>query len=107
MKGLSKADTYNIIGYSFGATIAFEMCLQLQNLGEKYSLVLLDGSHSYVKMFTSMYLDELITVEMKQTEALSSFLERMLCFEDNCQQVILGIQFIVNYYVMLCSLASI
>lgn len=73
---------YNIVGYSFGAAVAFEMCLQLQKAGDHFSLILLDGSHSYVKMFTSVYSDENPTEESKQVEALCSFLERTLQVDD-------------------------
>ena len=87
MKATTNDGHYNLIGYSFGATVAFEMCLQLQNAEESYSLTLLDGSHSYVKMFTSIYSDEKsMTMEDKQLEALCSFVERVLPV-DNYQHV--------------------
>lgn len=46
---------YDLVGYSYGSLIAFEICLQLQQLmGEKSvkKLLLLDGSPSYLKAFT-------------------------------------------------------
>ncbi|KAJ1529566.1 hypothetical protein ONE63_006337 [Megalurothrips usitatus] len=46
---------YSLVGYSFGACIAFEMALQLEKLGEKVELTLLDGSHSYVASHTGNY----------------------------------------------------
>lgn len=46
---------YRIAGYSFGACVAFEMCLQLQtqNWPVEY-LFLFDGSHSYVAAYTQV-----------------------------------------------------
>ena len=43
---------YKLCGYSFGACVAFEMALQLQQLNEQVHLALLDGSHMYVTMHT-------------------------------------------------------
>ena len=48
-------DVYDLVGYSYGAVIAFEMSVQIQKLfGEKAvkKLVLLDGSPTYLKAFT-------------------------------------------------------
>lgn len=39
---------YTIVGYSFGACVAFEMALQLEAVGEKTILMLLDGSPDYI-----------------------------------------------------------
>ncbi|KAE8737946.1 Fatty acid synthase, partial [Frankliniella occidentalis] len=46
---------YTLVGYSFGACIAFEMALQLEKSGEKVELNLLDGSHSYVSSHTGAF----------------------------------------------------
>lgn len=46
---------YNLVGYSFGGSVAFEMVLQLQAKGEKANLILLDGSPAYISQHTSMY----------------------------------------------------
>lgn len=46
---------YTLVGYSFGACIAFEMALQLEKAGDKVELTLLDGSHSYVASHTGSY----------------------------------------------------
>lgn len=45
---------YLIGGYSFGATVAFEMALQLQKSDSSSvkHVILLDGSHSFVAAFT-------------------------------------------------------
>ncbi|CAN8007232.1 unnamed protein product, partial [Ixodes pacificus] len=42
---------YHIVGYSFGATVAFEMAVQLQGAGAPVgSLVLLDGAPRYIQV---------------------------------------------------------
>lgn len=46
-------------GYSFGASIAFEMASQLEIKGRKpLSLILLDGSHSYVSGVIGTYTNK-------------------------------------------------
>ena len=52
IKTVQKKGPYTLIGYSFGACVAFEMGIQLENLGERVKLLLLDGSHSYVATHT-------------------------------------------------------
>ncbi|GAU91939.1 hypothetical protein RvY_04096 [Ramazzottius varieornatus] len=53
VKKIQPEGPYNLAGYSFGAGIAFEMALQLQESNETVSnLILLDGSHSFVAAFT-------------------------------------------------------
>ena len=48
-KDLIKGNTYDLIGYSFGSVLAFEMALQLQKAGKKVrNLILLDGSPSQI-----------------------------------------------------------
>ncbi|CAN7947736.1 unnamed protein product, partial [Ixodes pacificus] len=45
---------YHIVGYSFGATVAFEMAVQLQGAGAPVgSLVLLDGAPQYIGVHTA------------------------------------------------------
>ena len=43
---------YTILGYSFGALVAFEMALQLEITGEQVVLTLLDGSPEFITMHT-------------------------------------------------------
>ena len=55
MKSKQPQGPYWLIGYSYGATIAFEMSLQLQAAGEKVDhLVLLDGSVYYMQAYRKM-----------------------------------------------------
>lgn len=50
MKKVQKKGPYHIVGYSFGACVAFEMALQLETAGEKVILTLLDGSPEFVRL---------------------------------------------------------
>ncbi|KAF2898262.1 hypothetical protein ILUMI_07913 [Ignelater luminosus] len=62
---------YTIIGYSFGACVAFEMGIQLEAAGERVKLLLLDGSHSYVATHTKNKKGD---VAVEQSEALVFFI---------------------------------
>ena len=53
---------YRLAGYSFGACVAIEMALQLERTKEVESLILLDGSHTYVQAHTVWHRNRL-TVE--------------------------------------------
>ena len=67
---------YHIAGYSFGACIAFEMCLQLESAGDPVgSIGLLDGSHSYVAAHTGHYKSKLTPGDTarEESEALCAF----------------------------------
>ncbi|KPJ07407.1 Fatty acid synthase [Papilio machaon] len=44
---------YTLLGYSFGASVAFEMALQLEQAGCETRLVLVDGSPAYVATHTT------------------------------------------------------
>ena len=55
MKSKQAKGPYTLVGYSFGACVAFEIALQLEKMGEKVDLTLLDGSHSYVALHTGAY----------------------------------------------------
>ena len=66
----------HIAGYSFGACIAFEMCLQLESAGDPVgSISLLDGSHSYVAAHTGHYKSKLTPGDTarEESEALCAF----------------------------------
>ncbi|CAK9300196.1 unnamed protein product [Gordionus sp. m RMFG-2023] len=60
MLEIKKDGPYIICAYSFGATIAFEIALQLQVKGIKIKdLIFLDGSHSFVTSHTQYHLSKL------------------------------------------------
>ena len=75
MKSVQKQGPYSIIGYSFGACVAFEMALQLEKNGESTILTLLDGSPDFITLHSQ-------TIG-KQTESLSPDLP-----SDGCQKAL-------------------
>ncbi|XP_014215720.1 fatty acid synthase [Copidosoma floridanum] len=52
MKEVQKQGPYTLVGYSFGALVAFEMALQLETLGETVNLTLIDGSPEFITLHT-------------------------------------------------------
>jgi fatty acid synthase len=52
IKTVQSKGPYTIIGYSFGATIAFEMVAQLEKEKQSCNIVMLDGSPRYVSWYT-------------------------------------------------------
>ncbi|XP_053996082.1 fatty acid synthase [Hylaeus anthracinus] len=50
MRNIQNKGPYHIAGYSFGACVAFEMGIQLENVGESVTLTLLDGSPEFIKL---------------------------------------------------------
>ncbi|CAD6999349.1 unnamed protein product [Ceratitis capitata] len=46
---------YSIAGYSFGATVAFALAVELEKNKEKVKLVLLDGAPKYVNWYTENF----------------------------------------------------
>ena len=63
------------MGYSFGASVAFEMSLQLERDNvDVVSLTLLDGSHSYVGTHIQHHVDRLSSeTNVLQAEGLTAF----------------------------------
>ncbi|XP_075224694.1 fatty acid synthase-like [Lycorma delicatula] len=79
IKTKQKSGPYTLCGYSFGACVAFEMGLQLEKIGEKVSIVLLDGSHSYVASHTGNYRSRQTDPAHAEADALTYFI---LLFRD-------------------------
>lgn len=50
MRKVQNKGPYHVIGYSFGACVAFEMGLQLEKSGNTVVLTLIDGSPEFVKL---------------------------------------------------------
>ncbi|XP_058792836.1 fatty acid synthase [Phymastichus coffea] len=48
MKEVQKQGPYRLVGYSFGALVAFEMALQLEQMSEQVNLTLIDGSPEFI-----------------------------------------------------------
>lgn len=49
MQKVQKKGPYNVVGYSFGACVGFEMAVQLEKAGHQVVLTLLDGSPEFLK----------------------------------------------------------
>lgn len=55
MKSIEVQDPILLGGYSFGASVAFEMALLLEAQGRRVHLFLIDGAPDFVRIRTSMY----------------------------------------------------
>lgn len=53
VRALQPEGPYTLLGYSFGASVAVEMALQLQAAGSEARVVLVDGSPAYVATHTT------------------------------------------------------
>lgn len=76
IKSVQKSGPYTLVGYSFGACIAFEMALQLEKANEKVHLVLLDGSHSYIASHTGSYRARKTDQEASEADAFAYFIQQ-------------------------------
>ncbi|XP_066991506.2 fatty acid synthase [Anabrus simplex] len=76
IKKIQPASPYMLCGYSFGACVAFEMALQLEQSGNSVELFLLDGSHSYVAAHTGNYRARHSTDKRgEEADALAYFMQ--------------------------------
>lgn len=55
MKSIEAQEPVLLGGYSFGASVAFEMALLLESQGKTVHLFLIDGAPDFVRLRTSMY----------------------------------------------------
>ncbi|CAN8007396.1 unnamed protein product, partial [Ixodes pacificus] len=70
---------YHIVGYSFGATVAFEMAVQLQGAGAPVgSLVLLDGAPQYIGVHTVHHRIQFTDANEEEATILCAFLMQYL-----------------------------
>ena len=73
-----KGRPFHIIGYSFGAAVAFEIACLLQKQGHKVqSLTLLDGAPHYVAVHTTSHkakYDQNRDINEEEASALCAFL---------------------------------
>ncbi|CAN8007229.1 unnamed protein product, partial [Ixodes pacificus] len=70
---------YHIVGYSFGATVAFEMAVQLQGAGAPVgSLVLLDGAPQYIGVHTAHHRSRFTNANEEEAFFLCAFLIQYL-----------------------------
>ncbi|XP_064637682.1 fatty acid synthase-like isoform X2 [Lineus longissimus] len=86
---------YRLAGYSFGAMVAFEMSIQLKAVkSDVESLILLDGSHSFVKAYTSQHQLKMVPGDSaeRESEAMCAFVMQFMklnysdLFEELLQQ---------------------
>lgn len=92
---------YRIAGYSFGAVVALEMANQLmKNFPDRsdivQSLTLLDGSHRFVEMYTSVYRKamKLSTLSEEQAASLCAFVRLFIKFDETP----VSIYYTVSFY---------
>ncbi|XP_042150431.1 fatty acid synthase-like [Ixodes scapularis] len=70
---------YHIVGYSFGATVAFEMAVQLQGAGAPVgSLVFLDGAPKYIGVHMGHHRSRFTDANEEEATILCAFLVRYL-----------------------------
>ena len=71
-----------LAGYSFGGVVAFELALQLEAAGSLASLILLDGSHSYVQGRTGQYMAKINgDMDLGATEAMIAFINQFMVID--------------------------
>lgn len=85
IKGIQKSGPYNLVGYSFGASVAFETGVALEAAGEKVSLVLLDGSPSYVLTHQNAFKNRHSDNKVDDRDAFAYF---VLLFKELDYQVV-------------------
>lgn len=95
IKTVQPRGPYTLIGYSFGACVAFEMGLILENAKETVKLMLIDGSPAYITTHTGKARVQKIrgNTAAEQAEALLYFI---LQFKEVDQQKV--IKLFANYY---------
>lgn len=68
IKTVQPKGPYVIVGYSFGASVAFEMVALLEKSGESAKLVMLDGSPHYVSWYTYQHKQRTASGSTKNTD---------------------------------------
>ncbi|KAL0271260.1 UNVERIFIED_CONTAM: hypothetical protein PYX00_008407 [Menopon gallinae] len=69
IKKVQSKGPYRILGYSFGASIAFEIGVFLEAMNEKATLFFIDGSPVFVSTHTRMYKSKYNVEEARNVEA--------------------------------------
>lgn len=90
IKSVQPEGPYSIVGYSFGACVAFEIGIQLEKEKQKVNLWLIDGSPSYVATHTGKARDTKSfrgNISAEQSEALVYFIMQ---FKDVDQQKVVA-----------------
>lgn len=86
VKKIQPQGPYSLIGYSFGACVAFEMGVQLEASSEKVKLLLIDGSPSYVASHTGKARNTKNTAGNTAAEQAEALVYFTLQFKDIDQQ---------------------
>jgi fatty acid synthase len=76
IKTIQPEGPYRLAGYSFGAMVAFEMSIQLKAMkSDIENLIFLDGSHSFVKAYTSQHQLKMVPGDdtERESEAMCAF----------------------------------
>ena len=80
MKTIQPQGPYHLIGYSFGAAVAFEMAAQLGPEAVP-NLLLIDGSHVYVATLTKRYINRLDNIDEWHASQICAFLSQFAIFD--------------------------
>ncbi|XP_014291399.1 fatty acid synthase [Halyomorpha halys] len=86
MKDVKTTDTILLLGYSFGASVAFEMALRLEAEGRKVHLFLIDGSPDFVRKRTSLYRAKITDAD--ESDAFSYYITLFKTIDHNEYQKI-------------------
>lgn len=86
VKQIQPQGPYSLIGYSFGACVAFEMGVQLEANSEKVKLLLIDGSPSFVASHTGKARNTRNTAGNTAAEQAEALVYFILQFKDVDQQ---------------------
>lgn len=96
VKTVQPKGPYNLIGYSFGACVAFEMGVYLEANKEQVKLLLIDGSPAYVATHTGKARQKIQgNSDAEQSEALVYFI---LQFKEIDQQKVNAKFFLPNMF---------
>lgn len=86
IKKIQPHGPYSLIGYSFGACVAFEIGVQLEASSEKVKLLLIDGSPSYVASHTGKARNTKNTAGNTAAEQAEALVYFILQFKEVDQQ---------------------
>lgn len=97
IKTVQPKGPYAIAGYSFGGSIAFEMVSQLEKIGEKCQLVMLDSAPRYVSFYTEMAKQTKVKQGKAEEESYSLAFFAWVCAKIDYTKVKVFSEFLDNY----------
>ncbi|CAG0916724.1 unnamed protein product [Notodromas monacha] len=80
IKTIQPTGPYKLVGYSYGAAVAFEIALQL-GASQIPRVILIDGSHAYLSVLTKRYINRLDNNEEWQASQICAFLSQFARFD--------------------------